>query len=162
VYINQTVVPQAETVKYLGIHSDKRLTWKDHVKTKCKQLDLKTRQMYWLIGNHSPLSLENKLLIYKSAKTSVDVWNKTMGMCFQVKHSSHSALPIQTPQNYNQCPMVCLKSHPSLRPKSPVRPHGFPRKDSYSLHSPGIAPKPTHGTTSAPAKQVALKKKMDI
>jgi len=85
-----------------------------------------------------------------------------MGMCLQVQHSSHSALPIQTSQNYNQCPMVCLKSHPAFRPTSPVRPHGFPRKDSYSSCGPGIAPKPTHGTTSAPAKQQALKKKMDI
>jgi len=45
---------------------DKRLTRKDHVKTKRKQLYLKTREMYWLIVNHSPLSLENKLLIYKT------------------------------------------------------------------------------------------------
>ena len=51
-YISHTVVPQAETVKYLGLHSDKRLTWKDHVKTNRKQLDLKTRQIYWLIGKH--------------------------------------------------------------------------------------------------------------
>ena len=64
-YINQTVVPQVETVKYLGLHFDERLTWKDHVKTKRKQLDLKTREIYWLIGKHSPLSLENMLLIYR-------------------------------------------------------------------------------------------------
>jgi hypothetical protein len=44
----------------------KRLTWKNHVATKRKQLDLKTREIYWLIGKHSPLSLENKLLIYKT------------------------------------------------------------------------------------------------
>jgi len=66
VYINQTVVPQAETVKYLGLHFDKRLTWKNHVTTKRKQLDLKTREINWLIGKHFPLSLENKLLIYKT------------------------------------------------------------------------------------------------
>ena len=28
------------------LHFDKRLTWKDHVKTKRKQLDLKTREIY--------------------------------------------------------------------------------------------------------------------
>ena len=66
VYINQTVVPQAETVKYLGLHFDKRLTWNNHVSTKRKQLDLKTREIYWLIGKHSILSLENKLFIYKT------------------------------------------------------------------------------------------------
>jgi len=63
---NRTVVPQAETVTYLGLHFDKRLTWKNHVATKRKQLDLKPREIHWLIGIHSPLSLENKLLIYKT------------------------------------------------------------------------------------------------
>jgi len=33
--------------------------------TSRKQLDRKTREICWLIGKHSPLSLENKLLIYK-------------------------------------------------------------------------------------------------
>jgi hypothetical protein len=65
-YINQTAVPHAETVKYLELHFDKRLTWKNHVTTKGKQLDLKTREINWLIGKHSPLSLENKILIHKT------------------------------------------------------------------------------------------------
>jgi len=46
VYTNQIVVPQAETVKYPGLHFDKRLTWKNHVAMKRKQLDLKTRERY--------------------------------------------------------------------------------------------------------------------
>jgi len=66
VYINQRVVPHAETVKYFGLHFDKRLTWKNHVTTKRKHLDLKTREINWFTGKHSPLSLENKLLIYKT------------------------------------------------------------------------------------------------
>ena len=64
--INQTVITQAETIKYLGLHFDKRLTWKNHITTKRKQLEHKTREISWLIGKHSPLSLENKLLIYKT------------------------------------------------------------------------------------------------
>jgi len=79
VYINQTAVPHAETVKYLGLHFDKRLTWKSHVTTKRKLLDLKTREINWLIRKHSPLSLENKLLIYKTVLKTVwtygiDLW----------------------------------------------------------------------------------------
>jgi hypothetical protein len=63
VNINQTDIPQAETAKYLGIRFDRRLTWKDHVLTKRKQLDHKTRDIKWRIGRHSPLSLENKITI---------------------------------------------------------------------------------------------------
>ena len=53
-------------MKYLGLHFDSRLTWKEHIVTKRKHLDHKTWEIKWLIGNNSPLSLENKLLIYKA------------------------------------------------------------------------------------------------
>ena len=66
VYINQTVIPSVEAVKYLGLHFDRRVTLKEHIDMKRKHLDHKTREIKWLIGNNSPLSLENKLLIYKT------------------------------------------------------------------------------------------------
>jgi hypothetical protein len=65
-YINQTIVPHAETVKYLGLHFYQRLTWKDHIVKRRKQLDHKIREIKWLIGKNSTLSLENKILIYKA------------------------------------------------------------------------------------------------
>ena len=54
VYINQTVVTQAETIKYLGLHFDKRFTSKNHIATKRKQIEHKTREISWLIGKPSP------------------------------------------------------------------------------------------------------------
>jgi len=42
------------------------LTWQKHISTKRKQLGLQLRRMYWFIGRKSKLSLENKLLIYKT------------------------------------------------------------------------------------------------
>jgi hypothetical protein len=39
--------------------------WKTHIKANKKQLNIKTKQMNWLIGRKSQLPLENKLLIYK-------------------------------------------------------------------------------------------------
>jgi len=63
--LNNDHVHQADEVKYLGIHLDRRLTWRTHITTKRKQLDLKLRNLYWIIGRKSELSLENKLLVYK-------------------------------------------------------------------------------------------------
>lgn len=66
VTLNNQVIPSTDVVKYLGLHLDRRLTWSHHIKTKRKQLDIKVKKLYWLIGRHSQLSTENKLLIYKA------------------------------------------------------------------------------------------------
>lgn len=65
VKLNGMHLPQADEVKYLGMHLDRRLTWKKHIWTKRKQLGLKYQHMYWLIGHKSQLSTENKALVYK-------------------------------------------------------------------------------------------------
>jgi hypothetical protein len=64
--LNQTSIPQTDAVKYLGLHLDRRLTWNCYNSTQRKHLDLRTKELYWIIGKHSPLSLSNKLLIYKA------------------------------------------------------------------------------------------------
>ena len=48
------------------MHLDRRLTWKSHIWAKRKQLGLKFRNMYWLLGKKSQLSLNNKVLLYKT------------------------------------------------------------------------------------------------
>lgn len=65
VKLNNMEIPQADHVRYLGLHLDKRLTWQKHIFTKRKQLGMEMRKLYWLLGQKSQLSLENKLLIYK-------------------------------------------------------------------------------------------------
>jgi hypothetical protein len=58
-------LPQKNEVKYLGMHLDGRLTWAKHIETKRKQLNLKVKQMHWLLRRPA-LSIENKLLLYKA------------------------------------------------------------------------------------------------
>jgi hypothetical protein len=66
VQLSNIHLPQTDSIKYLGIHLDRKLTWRNHISAKRKQLDLKLRNMYWIISRKSQLSLANKLLVYKA------------------------------------------------------------------------------------------------
>jgi hypothetical protein len=57
-------LPQKNEVKTLGMHLDRRLTWAKYIESKRKQLNLKAKQIHWLLGK-SALSTESKLLLYK-------------------------------------------------------------------------------------------------
>jgi hypothetical protein len=66
IYLNNVEIPPAATVKYLGLHLDNKLNWKDHIIKKRKQMDPRHKELYWLLGRKSHLSVDNKLLLYKS------------------------------------------------------------------------------------------------
>jgi len=63
-YDNGRLIPNSVGARYLGMYLDQRLTYKLHISTKRIELDLRFRKLYWLLGPHSQLSLENKRLIY--------------------------------------------------------------------------------------------------
>lgn len=66
VKINGHTIPQVDSVKYLGMHLDKKLNWKQHINKKKEQVKQKFKSLYWLLNKKSKLSLESKILIYKS------------------------------------------------------------------------------------------------
>jgi hypothetical protein len=66
VTINETQLPVKNEVKYLGLILDQKLTWRPHITAKKTQINLKLRQMNWLIGRKSKLTTGNKLLLYKA------------------------------------------------------------------------------------------------
>lgn len=70
-YIDGTVIPYSDSAKYLGMTLDAKLRWKEHVKKKKEELDIKLSKLYWLLGRRSKLSTYNKILIYKQVLKSV-------------------------------------------------------------------------------------------
>lgn len=81
-----TQIPQNTTVKYLGVHLDRRLTWRPHINAKVKQLNQKTKKMYWLFRKKSQLSLENKVRIYKAILKPV--WTYALQLWGTASHSN--------------------------------------------------------------------------
>jgi hypothetical protein len=66
VHINNTEIPQASTVRSLGLHLDSRLTRKQHIVKKRKQMDKKVKDLYWIIVSKTNTSLDSKVLLYKT------------------------------------------------------------------------------------------------
>jgi len=64
VWLDQQIIPQNDSAKYLGIHLDSWLNWKHHVRQKKLQIKLKFRKLYWLIGRHSEFDLTCKRILY--------------------------------------------------------------------------------------------------
>ena len=78
---NETVL-DSTSMRYLGTHLDSKLGQKHHVVQKRKQVDSKTKELYWLIGRKSHLSLENNVLFYKTIFKPIRPYGKQLqGMC---------------------------------------------------------------------------------
>jgi hypothetical protein len=65
IYIKGTQISYPNTAKYLGMTLDTKLRWKEHIKMKRDELNIKFRKMYWLLGRNSELSIYNKLILYQ-------------------------------------------------------------------------------------------------
>jgi hypothetical protein len=63
--INGQPIPFANEAKYLGMNLDVGLKWKAHIKKKKDELKIRRRNLSWLIGRRSQMTINNKLLIYK-------------------------------------------------------------------------------------------------
>jgi len=57
-------IPHSNTAKYLGMTLDAKLRWKEHIKIKKDELEIKLRNLHWLMGRNSTLSTHCKLALY--------------------------------------------------------------------------------------------------
>jgi len=89
------IIPQTKVVKYLGLHFDCRLNWKEHIAKKIKQIDLITKEINLLTRKTSHLSTENKLLIYKAVIKPIWSYGIELWVCA----SKSNIVIMQRPQS---------------------------------------------------------------
>jgi hypothetical protein len=97
VRVNNKAIPQSDSTKYLGVHLDRRLTWRPHIFAKRKSIGITVRNMHSLLGKQSSLSLENKILIYKSVLKPVwtygiQLWGTTSNSNIEILQRFQSKL----------------------------------------------------------------------
>jgi hypothetical protein len=95
VSINNFPIPIKQEVKYLGLQLDQKLTWQTHIKAKRRQLELKVRNMNWLINRKSQLSLENKITVYKALikpvwTYGIELWGCSKASNTKILHTFQS------------------------------------------------------------------------
>lgn len=81
VSLNGIQIPWSTSTKYLGIHLDHKMNSIKHLTKKLKQVDLKVKEMQWLIGRRSKLSLENNILLYKTIIKLIWVYDIKLWDC---------------------------------------------------------------------------------
>jgi hypothetical protein len=95
IFINGTNVPYANTAKYLGMTLVAKLQWKENIKKKRDELNIKFRKMYWFLGHNSELSVHNKIILYKQVIYPVWSYGIQLWGC-----ASDSTLPKQSAKVY--------------------------------------------------------------
>jgi hypothetical protein len=78
VSINNIQIPRKTEIKYLGMTIDSKLTWKQHIIKKRKQVNITIKQLNWLLGRKSNLANEYSQDLNH---TYLDVWSGIMGLC---------------------------------------------------------------------------------
>lgn len=66
VQVHGRTLPQPASVRYLGLHLDRRLTWTSHISAKITQIRISMANIGWLLGPHSKLAAAYKVLLFKS------------------------------------------------------------------------------------------------
>jgi uncharacterized protein YeeX (DUF496 family) len=78
--------PYFNTAKHLGMTLDAKLRWKEHIKKKRDELNIKFRRMYWLLGRNSELSVHNKIILHKQVISPIWIYGIQLRGCASVSN----------------------------------------------------------------------------
>jgi hypothetical protein len=84
---------------------DAKLRWKEHIKKKRDELNIKFRKMYWLFGRNSELSVHNTLTLYKQVIRPVWSYGILLWGCASESN-------IQVIQRYQNKVLKCIVNAP--------------------------------------------------
>ena len=82
-------IPVAAVTKYLGMHLDHKLNWRDIIVTKRKQIELKVKKLSWLLGRKSQLSIANSIPYHQFGFRHEHF---TIQQVYRISHTIHEAL----------------------------------------------------------------------
>lgn len=102
---NNIPIPMKSEIKYLRMHLDAKLNWSAHIKNKRKQIGLKVKEMYWLIGRRSQLSLSNKLLLCKTILKPIWAYGVQLWGCAKSSRTSKGSVKYSSHNDW--CTIVC-------------------------------------------------------
>jgi hypothetical protein len=106
VKLNNEQLPQADEVKYLGIHLDRRLTWRKH-NYQTKAIGPQTTKP---ILNHwsqiSAITRKQASCLQSNSKACLDIWSPAGGKCIQLQSRDTRANPVKSATNNNRRSMV--------------------------------------------------------
>jgi hypothetical protein len=60
---------------------DTKLNWREHITKKRKQINLRYKELYWLLGRPSHLSVNNELLLYKTLTAHIWTYGLELWGC---------------------------------------------------------------------------------
>jgi hypothetical protein len=84
---------------------DAKLRWKEHIKGKSDELNIKFRIMHWLLLRNSELSVHNKLILYKQVIRPVCSYGIQIWGCASESN-------IQVIQRYQNKMLKCIVNAP--------------------------------------------------
>lgn len=84
--MNGTTIPHHNKAKYLGMNLDVKIKWNEHIKIKLAELRIRYRQMYWLMGRQSHVTVYNKILLYNQVLKPIWAYGIQLWGCAAKSH----------------------------------------------------------------------------